>query len=193
MKKIVSVVLVLVMVLALGATAFADSGIVITKQPTNEVRCIGGTAWFISGAMNYDYLRWTFQAPDGTRYNLREFRERFPYATVKAKNTTTLTIRNLSADMNGFGVYCSFFNKEGRTDTAMAFLYVSGYAAPTYTSTNSSYVPQTVYTMGDFDPTADGGYVPQALYAVDGFDPFADEEGYVSEALYAVDGFDPFA
>ena len=44
MKKLVSVVLVLVMLLALGAVAFADSGIVITKHPTNEVRTIGGTA-----------------------------------------------------------------------------------------------------------------------------------------------------
>ena len=39
MKKIVSVILVLVLALTLGATAFADSGVPITKNPTDEARC----------------------------------------------------------------------------------------------------------------------------------------------------------
>ena len=132
MKKAVSVVLVLVMLLALGAVAFADSGIVITKNPTNECRTIGGTAWFIFGAMNYETLKWFIEAPDGTKYTVQEFRTRFPYATVEGENTTTLTIRNLSTEMNGYGVYCTFSNKEGKTATMMAYMYVSAYQAPTY-------------------------------------------------------------
>lgn len=95
MKKTVSVILVLVMVLALGAVAFADSGIMITKNPTDEVRSAGGTAWFISGAASYNSLSWTFQAPDGTKYSVQKFRNRFPYATVEGENTTTLLVRNL--------------------------------------------------------------------------------------------------
>ena len=171
MKKLVSVVLVLVMLLALGAVAFADSGIVITKNPTNEYRTIGGTAWFISGATGYETLKWYIEAPDGTKYSVQEFRTRVPYATVEEENTTTLTIRNLSAEMNGWDVYCTFSNKEGKVATMMAFMYVS------------AYVPQA---------SNDDGYVPRSLYAVDGYDPFADD-GYVSEDLYAMDGFDPFA
>ena len=76
--------------------------------------------------------------------------------------------------MNGYGVFCSLYNNDGPTDTAMVFLYVSAYVVTT-TSTGSY------------------GYVPTALYAVDGYDPFAKNDGYVSEALYTVDGFGPFA
>ena len=194
MKKTVSVILVLVMVLALGAVAFADSGIMITKNPTDEVRSSGGSAWFISGAASYNSLSWTFQAPDGTKYSVQEFRNRFPYATVEGENTTTLTIRNLGTEMNGYGVFCSFYNNDGPTDTAMAFLYVSAYAVTTTNSGSNGYVPPALYAVDGYDPFASAdGYVPQALYAVDGYDPFASNDGYVSEALYAVDGFDPFA
>ena len=145
MKKAVSVVLVLVMVLTLGVTAFADSGIMITKHPTNEVRTAGGTAWFVSGAASYNSLTWTFQAPDGTQYSVQDFRTRFPYATVEGEYSTTLTIRNLGTDMNGWGVFCSFYNNEGPIDTAMAFLYVSAYVAPTYT--------QPAYTAPSYNTT----------------------------------------
>ena len=65
MKKIVSVILVLVLALALGATAFADSGVPITKNPTDEARSAGGTAWFVSGAANYNSLEWKFMDPAG--------------------------------------------------------------------------------------------------------------------------------
>ena len=42
MKKIISVVLILVLVLSVGTMAFADSSAVsITKNPTDEVRFIG--------------------------------------------------------------------------------------------------------------------------------------------------------
>ena len=51
--------------------------------------------------------------------------------------------------MNGYGVFCSLYNNDGPTDTAMVFLYVSAYVVTT-TSTGSY------------------GYVPTALYAVDG-------------------------
>ena len=76
--------------------------------------------------------------------------------------------------MNGYGVFCSLYNNDGPTDTAMVFLYVSAYVGTT-TSTGSY------------------GYVSTVLYAVDGYDPFANNDCYVSEALYTVDGFGPFA
>lgn len=155
MKKFTSVVLVLVLVLALGATAFADSGIYITKNPTDEVRSAGGTAWFVSGAANYSSLSWTFMSPDGAKYSVQEFRGRFPYATVEGEFTTNLTIRNLDTEMNGWGVFCTFSNAYGPTDTAMAFLYVSAYVAPTYTYTAPTYTTTTytapTYTVPTYD------------------------------------------
>ena len=134
MKKIVSVILVLVLALTLGANTFADSGVPITKNPTDEARSAGGTAWFVSGAANYNSIEWKFMDPAGTFYTVQEFRTRFPYASIDGEHTTNLTIRNLSTDMNGFGVICTFYNNNGPTDTKMAFLYVSAYVAPTYSA-----------------------------------------------------------
>ena len=117
MKKLISVTLILMLVLALGCTAFADSGVPITKNPTDEVRSAGGTAWFVSGAYNYDSAEWKFMDPNGTFMNAQEFRNRFPYATVTGENSTNLTVRNLGTDMNGYGVICTFYNNNGPTDT----------------------------------------------------------------------------
>ena len=191
MKKLVSVVLVLVMVLALGATAFADTGIYVTKNPTDEVRTAGGTAWFISGATNYNTLSWTFMSPDGTKYSVQDFKTRFPYATVEGEYTTTLTVRNLNTDMNRWGVFCTFSNNNGSTDTAMAFLYVSAYAAPTYS--------QPAYTAPSYNTnvnTANNGPITSltnlgdgaALYTcTDGSMNYVGEDG--SYMNVSADGF----
>ena len=168
MKKIVSVILVLVLALALGATAFADSGVPITKNPTDEARSAGGTAWFVSGAANYNSLEWKFMDPAGTFYTVQEFRNRFPYASVDGERTTNLTIRNLGTDMNGFGVICTFYNNNGPTDTKMAFLYVSAYVAPTYSAPTYSAptytAPRTTTTTTYYIPygATDGGYTYDA-------------------------------
>ena len=167
MKKIVSVILVLVLALALGATAFADSGVPITKNPTDEARSAGGTAWFVSGAANYNSLEWKFMDPAGTFYTVQEFRNRFPYASVDGERTTNLTIRNLGTDMNGFGVICTFYNNNGPTDTKMAFLYVSAYVAPTYsapTYTTPTYTAPRTTTTTYYIPygATDGGYTYDA-------------------------------
>ena len=181
MKKIVSVILVLVLALALGATAFADSGVPITKNPTDEARSAGGTAWFVSGAANYNSLQWKFMDPAGTFYTVQEFRNRFPYASVDGERTTNLTIRNLGTDMNGFGVICTFYNNNGPTDTKMAFLYVSAYVAPTYsapTYTAPSYTaPRTTTTTTYYIPygATDGGYT-------------YDENGNLEYDVYYPDG-----
>ncbi len=176
MKKTVSVLLVLVLVLALGATAFADSGIYITKNPSDEVRSAGGTAWFVSGASGYTALNWKFMSPNGTEYSVQEFRNRFPYVTVDGEHTTNLTLRNLGTDMNGWGVFCSFSSNNGTADTAMAFLYVSAYAVPTFTQ--PTYTAPTYYNTpvnaipygGEF-----GGYA-------------YDENGHLEYDVYYSDG-----
>ena len=182
MKKIVSVILVLVLALALGATAFADSGVPITKNHTDEARSAGGTAWFVSGAANYNSLEWKFMDPAGTFYTVQEFRNRFPYASVDGEHTTNLTIRNLSTDMNGFGVICTFYNNNGPTDTKMAFLYVSAYAAPTYSA--PTYTAPT-YTAPRTTTTTTTYYIPYG--ATDGGYTY-DANGNLEYDVYYPDG-----
>ena len=163
MKKLISLTLILVLILALGTTAFASSGVPITKNPTDEVRSAGGTAWFVSGAYSYNSLTWKFMDPNGTFLSVQDFQSRFPYAGVDGEHNTTLTVHNLSADMNGYGVICTFYNDNGPTDTTMAFLYVSAYVAPTYTTptyTAPAYNPPVYSGPTYYIPagTTDGGY-----------------------------------
>lgn len=196
MKKIISVALILVMILALGATAFAASGVPITKNPTDEVRSAGGTAWFVSGAYNYNRLSWTFISPDGTKYTVQEFKVRFPAVRIEGENTTNLTIRNLSIDMNGWGVFCSFYNNDGPTDTAVAFLYVNAYTpapAPTYTAPTYNYSYSYPYYYYDDDEIVmrfedgtlytdylDGSSLTEAM---DGSSSYQRDDGYSLDVM----------
>ena len=182
MKKLTSLVLVLLLVLALGATAFADSGIYVTKNPTDEVRSAGGTAWFVSGAASYNSLSWTFMSPDGTKYSVQEFRNRFPYATVDGEYTTNLTVRNLSTDMNGWGVFCTFYNDNGPTDTAMAFLYVSPYTVQSYTA--PTYTQPTYSAPTYTQPTYTAPVTYNGTFGGYGYD----ENGNLEYDVYYRDG-----
>ncbi len=166
MKKVVSVFLVLTLVLALGAVAYADYGILVTKHPTDETRTEGETAWFVSGAQYYNTLDWTFVGPSGREYNVKKFRTMFPYVTVEGENTTTLTVRNLSTDLNGWAVFCSFHSDNDNAKTNWAFFHVYTYV-PNYTP---------VYT----DPYPYGGYAGYNYYD----NEYPDGGGYAGSQYY---------
>ena len=159
MKKLISVVLVLVLVLSVGTMAFADSkAINITKSPTDEVRLAGGIAYFTSDATGYSKLAWNFESPDKKAVTVEEFKTRFPYAVVEGENTTTLKVKNVSSDMNGWAVYCSFFNGENEVDTTLAFLYVTVSTAPatpapkpTTTTTTTTYYTYYVPVYDEYE------------------------------------------
>ena len=96
--------------------------------------------------------------PDGTKCSVQEFRDRFPYTTVEGEYTTTLTIRNLGTDMNGWAVYCTFFNGETEVSTTLAFLYVTVYTAPatpapkpTTTTTTTTYYTYYVPVYDEYE------------------------------------------
>ena len=160
MKKLVSVVLVLVLVLSVGTLAFADSKTAnITKSPTDEVRYVGDTAIFKSAANGYDKLTWNFESPDKKAVTVQEFKARFPYAVVEGESTTTLTVKNLSTDMNGWAVYCTFFNGETEVSTTLAFLYVTVSTVPatpapkptTTTTTTTTYYTYYVPVYDEYE------------------------------------------
>ena len=199
MKRLISVVLVLVLVLSVGTLAFADNKTAnITKSPTDEVRYVGDTAIFKSAATGYDKLTWNFESPDKKAVTVQEFKTRFPYAVVEGENTTTLTVKNLSTDMNGWAVYCTFFNGETEVSTTLAFLYVTVSTAPvtpapkpTTTTTTTTYytyyVPvydeyEYVFVDDDDDDDVyvyvdeDDDYDLQYVYVDDYYDDFLFED-----------------
>ena len=97
----------------------------ITKSPTNESRSAGETAWFVSGASGYTSLSWTFISPQGGEFSVQSFQNTFPYCSVGGAESTTLTVGNLSMDMSGWGVYCTFYNNGQTARTNTAYMYVA--------------------------------------------------------------------
>lgn len=97
----------------------------ITKSPTNESRVTGETAWFVSGASGWTSLAWTFVSPSGGEFSLQNFKNTFPTCTVDGADSTTLKVNNLSLDMSGWGVFCTFYNNGQTARTNTAYMYVS--------------------------------------------------------------------
>ena len=153
-KTIIALALALTIICALGATAFADSNTVVTKNPTDETRYVGETAIFIANAANYDSIEWLFIAPNGTQCKLDAFKTQFPGCTVTGQGTTEMRIANLQTGLNGWKVFCCFSLGGKCTTTSAASVNVLVRSAPvttapvtTYTTT---YVPSAVYYEPDY-------------------------------------------
>ena len=133
MKKLVSAVLVFLMVLTVSTAAFAEYGIVVTSNPKSETHLAGETACFSADANFYSMVDWSFITPSGMEFSAQEFRSMFPEVYVDGENTTLLTLRNLSPELNEWAVVCNFHNSIDNAHTSWAFLYVSPtYGGPVY-------------------------------------------------------------
>ena len=125
MKKLVSAILAVVLVLALSAAAYADYGIVVNRNPVGGTWAEGESAWFDVSAQYYSTLDWTFVDPCGGEHSVQEFRAIFPDVVVVGEDTTMLTVGNLSSELNGWAVFCSFHSDIDNAKTSWAFFTVT--------------------------------------------------------------------
>ncbi len=99
--------------------------LMITKNPTNESdRKVGSTALFVACANVFNSLDWTLVSPNGGEYSPYGFEAYFPNARVSGETGTTLSIANVSADMNGWGAYCTFYYNGQTARTSTAYIYI---------------------------------------------------------------------
>lgn len=105
--------------------------LMISKNPTSEYHYEGETAYFVAGAKNAAFINWTFISPSGNEYKVQDFENKFIQCKVSGANSGTLSIKNVSADMNGWGAYCTF-NGNGQTArSSTAYLNVASKPQPT--------------------------------------------------------------
>ena len=97
----------------------------VTKNPTNENRKVGDTAYFVSCANAFDSLTWTMVAPGGGEYSIQNFQNLYPACPVSGQYSTTLSIGKLTADLNSWGAYCTFNYKGQTARTSTAYIYVT--------------------------------------------------------------------
>ena len=142
----------------------------VTKNPTNENRKEGDTAYFVSCANAYESLTWTFVSPNGGEYSVQNFAYMYADAPVNGQNSTTLSIGNVAPDMSGWGAYCTFYYKGQTARTTTAYLSVSPKQNPkapvgTYNATVTSwnYSSVTLNVEGKVTVT-----VPFGLCDIDG-------------------------
>ena len=125
MKKAITIMMILAIVLSLSASAFADNGgITVTKNPSDEYHFIGETAAFVANARKYSGLTWTVVDPDGYRCSVDEFRSYFPNSYICGDTTGTLIINNVHADMDGYRFFCTFSNANGAENTTEAVRHI---------------------------------------------------------------------
>ena len=103
----------------------------ITKNPTNEGHTPGETAYFVANANAYDSLYWTFVSPYGGEYSAQNFGYMYADAPVNGAYSTTLSVSNVARDMDGWGVYCTFYYNGQTARTSTAYLYVYNNPTPT--------------------------------------------------------------
>ena len=142
--------------------------LLITKNPTNESRKQGDTAYFVACANVFDSLNWTFVSPDGGEYSTQSFD--YMYGNVGGQSSTTLSIGNVTPEMSGWGAYCTFYYRGQTARTTTAYLTVAAKqnpAAPsgTYsgTVTGWNYGSVTVFVAGQVSVT-----IPFSLCDIDG-------------------------
>ena len=118
----------------------------VTKNPTNENRTQGETALFVSCANAYESLSWTLVAPSGGEYSVQNFRSVFGNANVTGEYSTTLSIANVSTDMDGWGAYCTFYYKGQTARTTTAYVYVTAKQSAAPSGNYSGYVTDWNYS-----------------------------------------------
>ncbi len=97
----------------------------ITKQPTDETVNVGETAYFVASADGAEEISWYIAGPDGsTGYSAQEIGNYLPAVSCSGYNTGTLTINNVTADMDGWKAVCRFTNAVGKTYSAAAVIHV---------------------------------------------------------------------
>lgn len=150
---------------AAGTTPIGNSNfLMITKNPTNEARTIGDTAWFVAEAAGWTSAEWTFISPDGKTYPASGFISLFPAARVNGSSTGSLSISNLSSDMTGWGAYCTFHGNGGQTARSnTAYLYVyAKYSGATTAADGSTIYYYYYYPVREYEVYWD--YVPGLIW-----------------------------
>ena len=151
----------------------------ITKNPTNENKKQGGTAYFVACSNIYDSLTWTFVGPDGGQYTVQNFARMFN-ASVSGEYSTTLSIANVTRDMNGWGAFCTFYYAGQTARTSTAYMYVEGTPKPTPTPTPTPKPVPAEDQSGSFSGyVTDYTYSMVSIYVMDG-------PGYVSQVSRSI-------
>lgn len=102
----------------------------------------GGTASFITQAVNYTSCKW-YLSKDGETVEADRAEERFPGLKVAGDGTEKLILSAIPKSLDGWSVYCVFKGAAGSVSTSKARLHVSDSAKPKPTRIPAAAVTQS--------------------------------------------------
>ena len=100
----------------------------ITKHPTGETVTEGGSCGFIARADNADSLHWYF-TKNGVVVDAVDAAAYFPGLTVSGISKEHLKLSHIPASLNGWSVYCVFYNDDGSLTSNKAGIVVLSYSS----------------------------------------------------------------
>ena len=109
---------------------------VVTKHPTDETVKEGGSCMFVAWYENAIWAVWHFLSPDGqTDLTYEAAAKQFPTLEILNGMYSSMTLRNVPAELNGWRVYCRYSNDAGFTNTRTALITVTAAPKPSVTPT----------------------------------------------------------
>jgi hypothetical protein len=102
----------------------------VTKSPTGETVQPGGSAYFVAKHEGAVWAVWHFVSPDGNRdLTYEDAAREFSSLQIVGGDVSTMQLKNIPAEMNGWKVYCAYRNNNGTVNTDSALITVTGAAA----------------------------------------------------------------
>ena len=153
----------------------SDTGLVITKDPTDETVPVGEGVWFVARARNHSSMRWEFIDNYGTVHSPEDAEEMNGGLIISYQGEDTVALNNIPLSMDGWMVRAVFEGEGGPLTGKAAGITVIDYENP-YSTIIMRYskafrfgVPSDEYcrTNGISERAAECYSVGYALYDID--------------------------
>ena len=134
------------------------TNVYVTKSPTSETVCPGGSAVFIAHAANASSVSWQMVNWDASIIYPLADAPRQLGCTVYGNGTDTVTLGNIPSCMNGWRIQAKFEGSGGPVFSDMAYVYVSSGCSssggqPWYIRSRPSCIPDYMKTWSyTYDP-----------------------------------------
>ena len=131
MKKVLSFLLVLCLLVGTCAVALAASKPSISSQPESQTVKAGGSATIKIKAKNFTALTWYFVDPEnGNKISARHIAEKFKGLRVQNPNGQSLTLKKIPAEMHGWSLYCHLVGNGHQVDSDTIMILIKGMEPP---------------------------------------------------------------
>ena len=112
---------------AASSPNMADTGIIITKNPTSEALAVGGNTWFVAHAENAQTLTWQLVDPEGNLHTVQDAVAKNPGLGLEVLEDDMIAVSDAPLSFNGWGIQARFDGQGQTAITSPAYIFVGDY------------------------------------------------------------------